>query len=354
MITTLLGLYTNLVIAGENPMNTSSANLVHTMPWSDNRLLDPQKIPSKNNVSIAPVIKAKAALAIDLESGVVLYEKNIHEPLAIASLTKLLTGIIIIENHKLDEVVTISRKASATDGSKAWLAAGEKITIENLLYSIFIHSANDAAVALAEYDSGDVASFVEKMNEKSRTIGMLNSHFINPIGLDEDENYTEETENSNEQPLTAEQELANKTNVATAYDLGVLAKYAYGKNFIKQAASTKELEVSSTDGALVHKLKNTNELLGSYLHVIGLKTGTTDLAGQCLITIIEQPNGEKILTIMLNSPDRFTETKILADWVTRNYNWPGDKSELESNISTQETLENETPSPITEQEATPH
>jgi D-alanyl-D-alanine carboxypeptidase (penicillin-binding protein 5/6) len=110
-------------------------------------------------------------------------------------------------------------------------------------------------------------------------------------------------------------------NTSTAYDLALLSRYAYGKSIVRRTVVKKEMEVDSTDGKIKHQLKNTNELLGGYLKILGLKTGTTDEAGECLITIIEDDKGDDVLTVVLNSPERYTETKLLADWVFRAYKW---------------------------------
>ena len=109
--------------------------------------------------------------------------------------------------------------------------------------------------------------------------------------------------------------------MSTAYDLALLSRYAYGKSFVRRAVVKKEMDISSTDSRTKHQLKNTNELLGSYLKILGLKTGTTDEAGECLIAIIEDEKGNDILTVVLNSPERYTETKLLADWIFKAYRW---------------------------------
>lgn len=292
MLTSLISLYASTKLLGaELPgdrMNT----------FNSNTLLEATAIPKEDPLNIAPILKAKSVLAVDLNNGMLLYEQNGYDRRAIASITKLMTTTIILEENKLDDIVTVSKTASQVEGSKAWLAPGEKISVENLLYSALIHSANDAAYALAEYNSnGDVANFVAKMNQKAQELGLHDTHFTNPIGLDEPENYS------------------------SAYDLAILGRYAYGKSFIRRAAVIKEMEVSSTNGKFTHKLKSTNDLLGSYLKVLGLKTGTTDLAGQCLIAIIENGKGDDILTVVLDSPSRYSETKLLADWVFRTFNW---------------------------------
>ncbi len=291
MFTTLLGLYATATLFNTTPSGSKIDN------WKDSMVLEATEIPREKPQNIAPVIKAKSVIAIDLKNGLPLYEQNIYDRRSIASITKLMTAIIVIEENKMDEVVTISKKASEISGSKIWLAQGEKITVENLLYAALIHSANDAAYALAENNTPKMEDFVAKMNQKAAELGLRDTHFTNPVGFDDSENYS------------------------TASDLANLARYAYGKSFIQKAGVLKELDITSTNGKMNHNLKTTNDLLNSYLKVLGLKTGTTDLAGECLIGIIQNDQGNDIVTVVLDSPSRYQETKVLADWVFRTYQW---------------------------------
>ncbi len=330
MINTLLSLYAAATLfSGDLPIASAQS-----LAWNNNSSLPATAIPDKKPENISPVIKAKAAIAVDLKNGFILFEKNIFEPLPIASLTKLMTAVIILEGDNLKDVVTVSTRATATPGSKIWLAPGEKITVENLLNAALIPSANDAAAALAEYNSGNVESFVDKMNQKSRELGLFSTYFVNPTGLNRSESVKPEKadkELTQQMISTIMQagnlqeisDLATSTtqNYSTANDLTILGRYAFGKSFIRRTAQKKELEITSTNERLKHKLKNTNELLNSYLNVLGLKTGTTDEAGECLISVVENEKGNQIMTVVLNSPDRYKETKVLADWIFRSYSW---------------------------------
>jgi D-alanyl-D-alanine carboxypeptidase len=351
MLTTLISLYAASALFGSD----LPAYSAQTIPWNDSNLLSASEVPQKKPENIAPVIKAKSAIAVDLKTGYILFEKNIYETLPIASLTKLMTVTIVLEESDLKDVATISTRTAATPGSKIWLAPSEKITVENLLNAALINSANDAAMALAEYNSGNIEAFVEKMNLKSKELGLYSTFFINPTGLDSETKKTgaaAETpaassaaqENissnasppappiSNQQtgtqvilpavnPLLTAGTAAPKDNYSTAYDLSLLGRYAFGKSFVRRTVGKKELEIKSTNEKITHKLKNTNALLDSYLNVLGLKTGTTDEAGECLISVIENDTGSQILTVVLNSKDRYKETKVLADWIFRTYNW---------------------------------
>lgn len=253
--------------------------------------------PEKVTTSIGPVLKAKSVLSIDLETGKTLYQKDAGQELPMASLTKLMTILVILDNHDINEIVTVDKRATEVEPAKMYLLAYEKITIGELIKGIIVKSANDAALALAYHNSNSVEEFAEKMNQKALEMGLRNSHFVNPIGFDDPEQYS------------------------TVDDLAIIARTAYKIPLIQQLAPLTKTTAKSVDGKQSHDLDTTNDLLSSYLKVWGLKTGTTDLAGQCLISVVEAPTGEKILNIMLNSPARFTESKILSQWIFDNYRW---------------------------------
>jgi D-alanyl-D-alanine carboxypeptidase len=293
MLTSFLQLYAALSIgtgdvAIEAPVE-NSVSIEETLPSSS--------IPVKKEHSIAPVIEAEAAIIVDFDSGTVLYEKNPDAKLQIASITKLMTAIIALEEGNLDDTVYISANAAQTEGSKIWLYGGEEITLRNLLFAVLIHSGNDAAVAVAEHIGGDVPTFVQKMNDKTKKIGLYSTHYENPIGFDALENYS------------------------TVHDLALLARYAYRKPFIRNAVIIPSMTISSVDGSLSHDLESTNELLDGFFSVLGLKTGHTELAGLCFVSIIENDNDNKIITVVLNSPALFSDSKKLASWAFRSYIW---------------------------------
>lgn len=301
MLTSLLSIYIVSALQGdlkETAAIEEETSIIKTASLNFSNILESGKAPLKDPYYISPVIEAEASIAIDMNSGQILFEKNIHSRMALASITKLMTILIILEENKLDEVVTISSNAASTSGSTMHLRQSEQITIENLLYGAIINSANDAAVALAEHNSGSVSAFVEKMNLKAKDLGLINTNFSNPIGLDGTSNYS------------------------SAFDVAKLAKEVYQYKFIKDAAKMKDFSVSSISGKYTHPLESTNELLDSYLGIKGLKTGKTDAAGLCFVSVAENENDNEIITVVLNSPARFPETKILVDWVFRAYNWP--------------------------------
>jgi len=303
MLTSLLSIYITSVInthIGENmgTFPTLKTPIATAASFNADELTEIKSIPKKNVDLIAPIINSKASIAIDNTSGVSLFGDNAHERLPIASITKLMTILIILEDNKLDDVATVSKTAISTSGTTMFLVEGEKITLRNLIYGSIINSANDAALTLAEFNAGNVEAFVKKMNDKALQLGLVNTHFSTPTGLD------------------------NKNNYSSASDIATLARYVYQKQFIRDAAQIKETSVASIDNAYIHKLISTNELLGNpYYKIKGLKTGSTDEAGQCLVSVAENDQGKEIITVLLNSPARFTETKILVDWVFRAYTW---------------------------------
>lgn len=292
MILELLSLYLNLV-QPDIPFQITEKSY-----FEDSSLLTVSPIPQKNSDQITPILNAKSAYSIDLNSGTEIFSQNSNEKVAIASITKLMTTLVILEEHSLDEVVTIPSKISQVEGSKINLLSGDQLRIKDLLRSMLIHSANDAAVALAEINSGSEQEFVKKMNKKAKKLGMKNTKFTNASGLDtEEESYS------------------------TAYDVSVLAKAAYAKPFIKNTVKLKEFQINSQSSENTYSLKTTNKLLDSYLQVFGLKTGTTDKAGQCLVTIAKTNSDNYIMTVILGSSDRYKDTKVLIDWLTRTYQW---------------------------------
>ena len=245
-------------------------------------------------------IDAKSALVLDVKTNAVLYSKNSNENLPIASITKIMTGLVVLDNIDLDEVVTISRKAFDRGGSKNGLSVGEKITAGNLLKVMFVNSNNIAAYALAEHTSGNVDDFVRLMNKKADSIGLENTEFLNPSGLD--------SENGN--------------NVSTAYEVARLVNYSLKESLIWEILRIQKITVTSTNEKIKHNLKNTNLLLGKLKNITGGKTGLTNNAGQCLVLAVGDPeNNHKIISVVLDSGDRFLETKKLTNWIFENYKW---------------------------------
>ena len=264
-----------------------------------NSLLSVESIPLKDPNAIKPAIDAKGALLMDLDTGILLYEKNSDQKLPMASLTKIMTAVIILDSHSLDEIVTVKDDFNKMGelGVKMWLQQYEKITVGDLLIGLLVPSAGDAAIALATYHSGSVKDFVNGMNEKAKILNLRNTHFTNPIGLDENGHYS------------------------SAYDLAILTKYALRNKDFRRIVQMQNATVTSVNGAIEHKLEGTDELLNSYLDIRGVKTGTTDAAGQSVVNLARNTNGKEVIVVLLNSPSRFQESKEIIDWGFRNFKW---------------------------------
>ncbi len=245
-----------------------------------------------------PEIHAKAGLILESHSNEILYQKNIWEPLPIASLTKLMTAIIVREKMDLDEVVTVSSTVKKVGGSRMGLVAGEKMSVRDLLRGLLIDSGNDAAFVLGEAVSGSTEQFVALMNKKKKTLGLAQSSFMDPAGM-------------------------NDGNKASAFDLAQLAKFVFQDGFLQSVMREKEAVLRSTDGKYLHRVKNTNLLLGSSVsdRIIAGKTGTSPSAGQALVSLVADVPHQTTLMILLGSNDRFEEMQSLISWVDRTFTW---------------------------------
>lgn len=237
-------------------------------------------------------LSAKAALFIEVNSGRVLYLKNIDEKLAIASLVKVMTALIALENKSLDDLYTVSQKASEFEPDKMYLIEGEKFTLKELLYGIFLISANDAAEVIAEGTLGDREEFIILMNKKAEHLGMKNTHFVNPTGLDED----------------------SGSSYSTAYDMVILARYLI-KTYpgVLQVSQTPYIHFDGGFDRQSYDMYSGINLLTTYPGVLGFKTGYTPKAGLTLITLARQ-NGYEVLGVLLGSENRRDEAKELLDY----------------------------------------
>lgn len=251
-------------------------------------------LPVLSRDSSFPIFSAQAALAVDENSEVTLYEKNPDSPLLPASTTKIVTSLVAMDYYPLDTALKVGN--IGTDGQKMGLIKGEEIKVENLLYGLLVYSANDAAEVLAQNYQGGKDAFVAAMNKKAQELSLKNTNFKNPAGLDGDE------------------------QVTTARDLVIVSQVAMKNPEFAKIVGTKQIAVTSADGKIVHKLTNINELLGRVNGVLGVKTGWTQNARENLVTYISR-DGHKVMIALLGSQDRFGETKELIDWIFGNYNW---------------------------------
>lgn len=229
-------------------------------------------IESSNLTQNFPTINSRAYVVIDRKTNTVLIGKNEYSKKKMASTTKIMTAIVIIENYNLNETVTISKKAGNTGGSRLGLKAGDKITVNDLLYGLMLRSGNDAAVALAEYASGSIEEFARLMNQKSQELNLTNTHFVTPHGLDQDEHYT------------------------TAYELALLTNYALNNKTFATIVGTKNFIININ--GYPKELSNTNELLGNFNGIYGVKTGFTNGANRCLVTACKRDNKDIICVVL--------------------------------------------------------
>ena len=240
-------------------------------------------------------LNSRIALIYDRASGRILYERNGNKQTPMASTTKIMTAIVVLENANLNDVVTIQAKAAGIGGSRLGLKKNDKITVNDLLYGLLLRSGNDAAVALAQYVGGSVEGFAEMMNKKAEELGLVNSHFIVPHGLDNEEHYT------------------------TAYELAQMADYALKIDKFKQIVSTKSTTININ--GYPKSINNTNQLLGSVNGVYGVKTGFTNGAGRCLVTACKRNNLD-IVTVIIGAnttKQRTSDTIKLIEYAYKNF-----------------------------------
>jgi D-alanyl-D-alanine carboxypeptidase len=238
-----------------------------------------------------PPIKARSAILVDLDTEQVLFELNPHAPRPPASLTKVMTVLVALDHLSLDEEVVVPNAINQLpwDSTRMGLTAGERVKVSDLLYGIFLASGNDAAVTLAE-DSGGMDAFMAEMNAKAAKLGMTDSHFVNPVGLDD------------------------RGHVMSAADLAIASEYLIHKYpQVTAMASVFHLDIPAGPGHKAYHLWNYNQLLQRYPGTTGLKTGWTGQAGGCLIATVSR-EGHHLLVVVMGSPRVFDEAKALLDY----------------------------------------
>lgn len=257
-------------------------------------LSDLSTIQSSNSENITePTINSRAAIVYERSSGKILYGKEENEKRKMASTTKIMTAIVVLENTNLDDIVTISSKAAGTGGSRLGLHKDDKISIQDLLYGLLLCSGNDAAVALAEHVSGDLSNFANMMNSKATSLGLSSTHFVTPHGLDDDNHYT------------------------TAYELALITNYALKNDVFANLVKTKTYTISINNHPKT--LSNTNELLGNLDGVYGVKTGFTNGANRCLVTAVKRDNMD-IICIVLGADTKKDRTKDSINLIYYSFN----------------------------------
>lgn len=288
MLTLIFVASTALAISGD------AVKLIGELPVVAKEVRTFPPVPILSDGSSFPVISAEGVLAVDLGSGMSLYEKNADGPLLPASTTKIVTALVALDAFPLDQIITIGK--TSVDGQKMGLTTGEQMKVEDLLYGLLVYSANDAAEVFAQNYPGGYDAFITAMNVKAKDLGMSSSKFVNPVGLDED------------------------GQITTSRDLVRASEVAMRNPEFAKIVGTKQISVSDASGKISYNLKNINLLLGTVPGVMGVKTGWTENARENLVTYIER-DGHKVIIAVLGSQDRFGETKELIDWIFTNYKW---------------------------------
>jgi len=284
---------------GEDKPNGLFSNLVDqnkVTGWkvSSSEVEDPKKV--EDQVSELN-ITSRSAIAVS-KSGYKLFEKQSQEKLLPASTVKIMTALVALDEYSLGDTVRIPEGCAALDGNKAGLIAGDYLKVEDLLYATLVSSGNDGACSLYFHAGNNKDSFVKKMNNQLSIYGLVNTHFSNPIGYDDDPN----------------------SNYTTAEDLAKLANIALKKGIIRKIVGTREVTLISSIPGRVYRIRNTNDLLHTMPGIIGVKTGFTENAGGNLVAAYDH-NGEEIIVVVMGSSDRFGDTRLIIDWVFQNYQW---------------------------------
>jgi D-alanyl-D-alanine carboxypeptidase (penicillin-binding protein 5/6) len=233
-------------------------------------------------------VNARCAIALDKESGAILFEQNAYELVPMASTTKILTALIAIEQGNLDKKVNISKRAASIRGSTVGYKPDEEITLRELVFGLMFKSGNDAAIAIAEELGNSVEGFSEIMNHYARGIGILDSHFESPHGLDSSEHYS------------------------SAYDLAILTSKGMNYDLFREIVGSKEIKKEKYN--FTRDYTNINKILWKIPGANGVKTGSTGQAGKCLVSSINN-NGKDIIIVVLNCPDRWNVTDKIYNYI---------------------------------------
>ncbi|MDD6878891.1 MAG: D-alanyl-D-alanine carboxypeptidase [bacterium] len=236
---------------------------------------------------------AKSTIVMDIDSGRILYEKNANEQRLVASITKIMTSVIAIENCNLNDEVTAGEEILSMYGSNIYIELGEVMSLRNLLYGLLLRSGNDAAVVIANYVGGDEEKFVQMMNDKAKEIGMTKTVFKNPHGLDE-----------------------KTKNYSTAHDMALLSSYAYSLKEYRKISSTKKWIVQSDKKSYVWN--NRNKLLYSYEYATGGKTGYTPSSGRTLVTTASKDN-LNLTVVTLSDNNEYVTHESLYEYAFNKY-----------------------------------
>lgn len=260
------------------------------------------RLPQKKSGASEIEVSAYSAAVLDIKDKVFIFEKNSNDRLRIASITKLMTALVFLDNNPGWDQIYEIRREDRRDGGKIYLYLGEQVTVKDLFYAMLVGSDNSATISLIHSTGLSEEDFVAKMNEKAKTLGLLQTSFVDPVGL-------------------------SNSNISTAREVALLAQLALAQKEINQAVSIEKTEFETIAG--VPKLiESTNSLLNNFpdssIRVLGGKTGHTDLAGYCFVAKFVDDNKHEIISVVLNTPsenDRFRQTSKLVSWIYENYEW---------------------------------
>ncbi len=238
-------------------------------------------------------ISATSAILMDTDNNIILYEKNINEVRSVASISKIMTAILAIESGKMDDIVIIGEEIDKAYGSGIYIRKGEELTLRDLVYGLMLRSGNDAALSIAHYVGGSVDNFVVMMNKKAKEIGMKNTEFNNPSGLDEE-----------------------KGNYSTAYDMAKLASYAIKNDEFKKITGTKKYKLKTNMNTYIWT--NKNKMLTMYKYSTGGKTGYTEIAKRTLVSYASKDN-TNLVVVTLNDGNDWNDHKELFEYGFNNY-----------------------------------
>ena len=238
-------------------------------------------------------INATSAILMDTDNHRIIYSKNIHESRSVASISKIMTAVLAVESGKLDDEVVINDSIKKAYGSAIYIQVGEKMTLKDLVYGLMLRSGNDAALAIADYVGNGVDNFVSMMNHKAKEIGMKNSTFNNPSGLDEEAG-----------------------NFSTAYDMAILTSYAMQLKIYRKIVKTKQYKLQTNKNTYVWN--NKNKLLKLYDYTTGGKTGYTKIAKRTLVTTASK-DGVNLVSVTLNDGNDFNDHMEMFEYAFSNY-----------------------------------
>lgn len=247
--------------------------------------------PNENPISDVHVnvgVSARAALLMEEATGTVLFEKNADARLPMASTTKIMTALVALEHADPDLVISTPKEAVGTEGSSIYLFEDEELTLEELLWALLLNSANDAAVAIAFGVAGGVEEFADLMNRKAEELGLENTHFANPHGLDDPAHYT------------------------TARELAIIARAALANPLIREMVATRKKTIPHNGSDGVRLLVNHNKLLRLYEGAFGVKTGFTKRTGRCLVSAAER-EGLSLIAVTLDAPSDWADHRAMLD-----------------------------------------